>query len=142
MVENGKVYVNGGFFNRVYNPVFPAALSIAVVALIEVSPEEFLKDHRLKVEMEDASGEKTDLKIEGGFRVAPSPEASPGESAQLPVAVPLTGLSLPRAGDYWFVLSIDDDEISRTKVSASQVGVFTQAPPPTPTGGSGGQKEE
>jgi hypothetical protein len=143
VVESGKVYINGGFFNRVYHPVFPAPLSIAVVCLIEVSAEQFQRDHQFTLDLQEEAGETNPVvSIQGGFRVAPMPDAEPGEPSQVPLAVPLTGLSLPRAGDYWFVLSINGHEVARHKVRAVQVGVITQMLPQTPTGGSVEQQEE
>jgi hypothetical protein len=142
VVENGKVYVNGGFFDRVYHPVFPALLSISVVCWLEISPQRFQRDHRFTLQMKGEGEPQPLVKIEGGLRVAPSPDAEPGEPARVPLAVPLTGFSLPRAGDYWFVLSIDDQEVDRTGIRARQVGVIGQVLPQMPTGGSGESQEE
>ncbi len=35
-VENGKVYVNGGFWDTIFQPSFPALVSVALVAVIKV----------------------------------------------------------------------------------------------------------
>jgi hypothetical protein len=143
VVENGKVYVNGGFFDRVYFPAFPAPLtSIAVVSLIRVSAHQFQRDHNFVVELREAVHDTPIVKIEGGFRTLPAPDAESGESANWPLAVPLTGFSLPRAGHYYFVLSINGSEVARYKVRAMQVGVFAEMLPQTPTGGSDEQQEE
>jgi hypothetical protein len=144
VVENGKAYINGGFFQRFYHPSFPAQISIAVVALIRISPEEFLRDHTFVVEIEDADGNKLpDFRIEGTFRVAPSPDSRPGDPGQMSLAIPLSGVSLPRAGDYWFVLSIDGDEVARYEVRAAQVGVLAPSISQAPPGdGDDSQEEE
>ena len=143
VVEGGKVYVNGGFFNRVYYPVFPAPLSIAVVSLIEVSAEQYQRDHQFTLELQEEVGESNPVvSLQGGFRVAPMPDAEPGEPSEVPLAIPLTGFSLPRPGDYWFILSIDGHEVARRSVRAVQVGVITQMLPQTPSGGSVEQQEE
>ena len=140
---NGKVYINGAFFERVYNTSFPAQLSIAVVALIKIPPEEFLRDHTFTVEIEDDTGDKLpDFKIEAGFRAAPPRDARPGDPAQMPIAIPLSGVSLPRAGDYWFVLSINGNEATRYQVRAAQVGVLTQQFSQIPQGGDDSQEQE
>jgi len=140
---NGKVYINGAFFERIYDTSFPAQLSIAVVALIRILPEEFLQDHTLTVEIEDDAGDRIpDFKIEAGFRAAASPDARPGDSAQMPIAVPLSGVSLPRAGDYWFVLSINGGEVARYHVRAAQVGVLTQQFSQVPQGSDDDSQEE
>jgi hypothetical protein len=143
VVENGKLYVNGGFFDRVYYPVFPAPIStLAVVGLIEVPPEQFQRDHTYTIRMEEASSTKPIVKIEGGFRVVPAPDSEPGDPSKVAIAVPLTGFSLPRAGDYWFVLSVNDSELAHYRVRAAQVGVVAQMLPRTPTGDSVEQQEE
>lgn len=143
VVESGKVYVNGGFFDRVYFPAFPAPLtSLAVVGLIRVSAHQFQRDHMFVVELREASYDTPIVKIEGGFRSLPASDAEPGEPANWPLAVPLTGFSLPRAGHYYFVLSINGSEVARYNVRAMQVGVITQMLPQTPTGGSGEPQEE
>lgn len=140
----GKVYINGAFFERVYDTSFPAQVSIAVVALLKISPEEFLRDHTFTVEIEDEGGEKLpDFKIEAGFRIAPPPDAQPGDPAQMPIAIPLSGVSFPRAGDYAFVLSIDGEEVARYGVRAAQVGVIARPLPQAPSGdGDDSQEEE
>lgn len=122
VVENGKLYVNGGFFDRVYFPAFPAPLSIAVVALVEVSSERFQRDHKWTVQMEGADNANLIVKIDGGFRVAPPPDSEPGEPAKVALAVPLTGLSLPRAGDYSFVLSLTITRPTATKYALYRWG--------------------
>jgi len=140
---NGKVYINGAFFERVYDTSFPAQLSIAVVVLVKVSPREFLRDHTFTVEIEDAAGNKLpDFKIEAGFRVAPPPDARPEDPAQMPIAIPLSGVSLPQAGDYWFVLSINGNEAARYQVRAAQVGVLAQQFSRIPQSGDDSQEEE
>lgn len=141
VIENGKAYINGGFFDRVFDASYPLQISIAVVALIKVSSEEYLRDHRFAVELEDARGEKLDLRIEGDFRVAPSPQAKPGESAVMPLAIPLNGLSLERAGDYSFVLSINGREIARYELHAMQMGLISQQFQQIPTGDNGDPQE-
>jgi hypothetical protein len=142
-VENGKAYVNGGFFDRVYFPVFPAPIaSIAVVGLIRVSAQQFQREHQFVVELQEGDNDTPIVRLEGGFRTLPAPDAEQGEPAYWPLAIPLSGFSLPRAGNYYFVLSINGDETARYKVRAMQVGVITQMLPQTPTGGSSEQQEE
>lgn len=142
IVAEGKVYINGGFFERIYHPVFPATLSIAVVGLVQVSAQQFQRDHQFVVELQGEGDEAPLVKIQGAFRALPAPDAEQGEPSQVPLAVPLTGVSLPRAGDYYFVLFINGDEAARYRVRAMQVGVVTQLLPQTPTGGGDEQQEE
>jgi hypothetical protein len=143
VVENGKVYVNGGFFDRVYFPVYPAPLaSIAVAGLIRVHAQQFQRDHQFVVELQEEGNAEPIVRLEGAFRTLPAPDAELGEPATWPLAVPLSGFSLPRAGNYYFVLSINGSEIARYRVRALQVGVITQMLPQPPAGGSDGPQEE
>jgi len=142
VVENGKAYINGAFFNKIYQVGYPAQITIAVVALIKVPAEAYLQDHRFAIEMEDGRGNKLDFKIEGDFRVAPLPDSRPGEPAMMPIAVPLSGVILERADNYVFILSIDENEVARYEVRAVQVGIIMQPPLQAPSGDSSDSEEE
>jgi Family of unknown function (DUF6941) len=73
------------------------------------------------VEMVDADEERLPLKIEGNVRIGATPHLNPGEPSTLPLAFPLNGVLLERAGDYWFVLSVDGDELARYHIRAIQM---------------------
>lgn len=135
-VENGKVYVNGGFWDTIGQPSYPAQVSVSLVAVIKVPSRAFLENHRIMVEMVDADEERFPLRIEGDVRVGPTPYMNPGEPSILPLAFPLNGVNLERAGDYWFVLSVDGDEITRYRIRAVQT-----VPIPQPTDGNDAEKE-
>jgi hypothetical protein len=127
-VENGKVYVNGGFWNTIFQPSYPAQVSVSLVAVIKVPSRAFLEDHRITVEMVDADEVRLPLKIEGDVRVGPAPHMNPGEPSILPLAFPLNGVYLERAGDYWFVLSVDGNEIARYRIRAVHTVPVPQLP--------------
>ena len=135
-VENGKVYVNGGFWDVLSQPSYPAQVSISLVAVIKVPSTAYLEDHHITVEMVDADEERLPLKIEGHVRVSAAPHMSPGEPTTLPLAFPLNGVSIERAGDYWFVLSVDGDELARYRIRALQM-----VPVPQPTDGVDAEEE-
>jgi hypothetical protein len=120
-VENGKVYVNGGFWDVLNQPSYPAQVSMSLVAVISVPSRAYLEDHRVTVEMVDADEERLPLKIEGNVRIGAAPHLNPGEPSTLPLAFPLNGVLLERAGDYWFVLSVDGDELARYHIRAIQM---------------------
>jgi hypothetical protein len=132
-VVEGKAYINGGFWDRILQVSYPALVSVSLVAVLRVPAEAYLANHRLAVEMEDARRQKVPaLKIEGEFRVGASPHLEPGEPTIMPVAFPLEGLTIERAGDYWFVLSVDGNEIDRFRVRAVQIGLVAVQPPQIP----------
>jgi len=124
-VENGKAYVNGGFWDSIFQVSYPAQISVSLVAVLRVPTEADSANHKFTVEMEDAAHNKLpSLKIEGEFRVRAAPTLEPGEPSVLPIAIPLNGLNIERAGVYWFVLSVNGDEIDRFRVRAVQGGLM------------------
>lgn len=133
-VESGKVYVNGGFWDVLTQPSYPAQVSISLVAIIKVPSTAYLEDHRVTVEMVDADEVRLPLKIEGNVRVSAAPHMNPGEPSTLPLAFPLNGVSIERAGDYWFVLSIDGDELTRYRIRAIHTVPVPQLPFDNPDG--------
>ena len=137
-VENGKVYVNGGFWDVITQPSYPAQVSISLVAIIKVPSTAYLEDHRVTVEMVDADEVRLPLKIEGNVRVSAAPHMNPGEPSTLPLAFPLNGVSIERAGDYWFVLSVDGNELTRYRIRA----IHTVPVPQLPFDGSDGDDAE
>ena len=125
-VENGKVYVNGGFWDILNQPSYPTEVAFSLVAVIKVPARAFLENHRVKIEMVDADEVRLPLKIEGDVRVGAAPYMAPGEPSTLPLAFELNGVHLERAGDYFFVLSIDGNEISRYRMRAMQLVPVSQ----------------
>jgi hypothetical protein len=125
--ENGKVYVNGGFWDALRQPSYPTEVSFSLVAVIKVPSRAYLENHRITVEMVDADEERLPLKIEGDVRVGPAPHMNPGEPSILPFAFQLNGVHLERTGDYFFVLSVDGDELARYRIRAIQ---FVPVPQP------------
>jgi len=130
VVEGGKVYVNGGFWDIVRQPSYPTDMTFSLVAVIKVPSRAYLEDHRITVEMVDADEVRLPLKIEGDVRVGPAPHMNPGEPSTLSFAFQLNGVHLERTGDYFFVLSVDGDELARYRLRAIQI-----VPVPQPPGG-------
>jgi hypothetical protein len=118
--ENGKVYVNGGFWNSITFPTYPARVAFSLVAVIRVPARAFLENHQITIEIVDADEERLPFRIDGKMRVGAPAHMKPGDPALVPMAFPLNGLTLQQAGDYWFVLSIDGNELKRYHVRAIQ----------------------
>ena len=138
-VENGKVYVNGGFWDSLNFPSYPTQVAFSLVAVIKVPSRAYLEDHQVAVEMVDADEVRLPLRIDGSLRVGPAPHMTPGEPTTVSMAFPLNGVYLEHAGDYWFVLSIDGDEIGRYRIRAVQTPFFQ--PPLQPPGGDDAKEE-
>src|SRR3712207_5970617 len=84
-VENGKLYVNGGFWDILRQPSYPAQVAMSLVAVILVPSRAYQEDHQVVVEMVDADEERLPLRIGGSIRVGASPDLNPGD----PTIVPL-----------------------------------------------------
>jgi hypothetical protein len=120
----GKVYVNGGFWNRLRFPTYPSIVpSLALVAVLEVPYRAYHQDHAFRLGMEDADGTVLPLEATGSFRVGAEPDLRVGDPTLMPIAIPITGLKIDRPGDYSFTLSIDGAELERYQVRAVQVAV-------------------
>jgi hypothetical protein len=132
---NGKAYINGGFWNRVAFPVYPAALPpISLVAVVRVPFAKYQAEHTFVMGMVDPDGRQLPFRAEGKFRVGASPMMEYGDPSILPVCVPVVNLLLERPGEYAFTFTIGE-ELARYSVWAMQVGEpmqfnIPQSPPP------------
>jgi hypothetical protein len=134
-VENGKLYVNGGGWNRIGHPSFPAVQTFAVAAILHIPWRAHGQLHGFVIWFEDADGEAVGGRIDGRFQVAIPPDALPGDYSVMPVAVNINGFVLPRPGDYSAVLSLDGTEITRWRFRVTQSFGIPGAPPPPLSGG-------
>lgn len=116
-VESNNVYVNGGFWDHIDIPDFPAQDSFTLVAGIKWPSNAFLEEHRVAIEMLDASGKRFPLGIDTALFVRPAPHIQPGEPMIVTLTFPLE-VHLERPGDYWLALSIDGEEQGRYRIRA------------------------
>ncbi|HEY4225598.1 MAG TPA: hypothetical protein VGM70_07270 [Pseudolysinimonas sp.] len=135
-VENGKVYVNGGFFNQMQFATFPASATFSVVGIMNIPWSAQNQSHRFAVHFTDADGHQLDGEFSGEFQVTPNPEAGIGDPFLMPIAANANGFIFQGPGHYSAVLMIDDDEKSRWSF---RVNALTppQGQPGAPAGGSG-----
>ena len=119
---NGKVYMNGGFWNRLNYPQYPAVVpTMALVAVVNVPFHQYQEDHSFSLGMVDADENPAPLRVEGKFRVGASPDLKRGDPTLMPIAIPVNGLRIERPGDYSFRLSLDGEEMSRYQFRAVHV---------------------
>lgn len=133
-VENGKVYVNGGFWNRLTYPAFPAVATFAVVAVLEVPWRAYHQSHRFAVRFEDADGHPHPGRFEGEFMIGPPPDAKIGDPALLPFAGTINNFLIERPGDFAAVFEVDGTEMDRWPFRAVQHFAASAAGQP-PEGG-------
>ncbi|MEO6533913.1 MAG: hypothetical protein ABIO06_10120 [Pseudolysinimonas sp.] len=139
-VENGKVYVNGGFWNQMQFATFPAAASFSIVGVINVPWQAQNQPHKFAVTFTDADGHRIDGEFAGEFQITPNPEAGIGEPFLMPIAAIANGFVFQGPGHYSAQLAIDGEELSRwgfkvNLAAAPQGG--QQGGPGADPGGSG-----
>jgi hypothetical protein len=120
VVENGKLYVNGGFWNQLYSPTYPVARAFGVAAVLHIPWRQHHQAHSFTVTFEDADGRELAAKFEGQFRVGTSPNMRVGDFTMMPLAAFVTNFVIDRAGDYAAVLSVDEEELARWRFRAAQ----------------------
>jgi hypothetical protein len=140
---NGKVYVNGGFWNRwrgtSYPQVFP---SLALVAVLDVPFAQYHRNHKVVISLVDADEKEQPLRAEGIIRVGADASMDYGESSLVPFAATFTNVLIPSAGTYSFVLSVDGAELDRFQVKALQLPEMIQFGAPDDSEGDTGAEEE
>ncbi len=135
-VENGKLYANGAFWNRLAFPSFPAVYTFSVIAVLHIPWRAYHRPHRFSVWFEDADRRRMTGQFEGDFTVGSSPEMRVGDPTIMPLAATVGNFTFPQPGDYAAVLSVDGTEIARWSFRATQVfgvpsagGATTEIPP-------------
>jgi hypothetical protein len=134
-VENGKLYVNGGAWNRIGYPSFPAVQTFAVAAILHIPWRAHGQNHSFVIWFEDADGQNVGGRIEGSFQAAVPPGALSGDYTIAPAAININGFVFERPGDYAAVLSLDGTEISRWRFRVAQTFGIPGAPTPPIAGG-------
>ena len=94
VVENGKLYVNGGFWNQVYSAEYPVARAFGLAAVLHIPWRKHHQGHAFTVTFEDADGRPLTARFEGQFRVGTSPNMRVGDFTVMPVAAFVTNFVL------------------------------------------------
>lgn len=121
IIESGKVYASGAFWDRLRFPGFPAVVSFGVVAVLNVPWRAHHQPHSFRIWFEDADGGQMAAELGGDFQVGSPPEMRVGEASVIPLAATVGNFTLPRAGGYSAVLSVDGSELARWPFRATQV---------------------
>lgn len=135
-VESGKVYIQGGFWNRLFFPSFPAVTHFGVAAILHVPWRAYHQTHKFSIWFEDADGGRVGGEMGGEFSVGTSPDMRVGDETIMPVSAMINNFAIERPGDFAAVLSVDGAEISRWPFRAVHVPAgFGQAIAPPGDGG-------
>ena len=121
-VQGGKLFVLGGGFDTISArtiPVVHRSLTLAMVA--EVEPDERHRDLEVAIQLIDEDGGPLDVEAKGKLRVGAPPNLPPGSASIVPIVSPFYNIRFPDAKGYAFVVSFEDEELSRVRFRVVQV---------------------
>jgi len=121
VVESGKVYANGAFWDRLNFTTFPGTRTFAVVAVLHVPRDAYHQNHGFAVWFEDTDRNPIHGRLEGQFSVGASPEMKVGGPTTMPLAAVINNFVLHQPGCYACVLEVDGSEVARWRFQAVQV---------------------
>jgi hypothetical protein len=131
-VSDNKMYVNGGFFNLLRFPVFPATLAtLGIGVVLQIPFQDSMQNHVFRIGMRGPEHQELSVRVEGQFRTTPGQEAEFGEPNIVPFGVVIPNVQIPGPGAYQLEFSLDHQPIATYRMRASQVPmVMTIGPPP------------
>jgi len=80
-----------------------------------------MQDHRLEIMLRGPEHQELPVRVEAGFRTAPTIEAQFGEPHLVPFGVTIANVEIPAPGLYHLVLRLDNDEKATYRLRAIQV---------------------
>jgi hypothetical protein len=120
-VADGKLYIHGGGWDRLFATAFPTMHpSMAVAVQVEVDFGEALVDHRIDVRLVDVDGAPVGPTASGTFNVGHAPGATPGAPAFVPMALTFATVPFAAPGRFEWVVEIDDVPLARLPLSVLQ----------------------
>lgn len=130
LTPDAKMYVNGGFFNLLRFPAFPAVLpTLGVAAALQLPFQESLREHTIRIGLRGPDGQELPVRVEVQFKAAPVLEAQSGDPSIVPFGVTVTNVEFPNPGVYNLILWVDGAEKKTYPMRIIQVpGVPTLGP--------------
>lgn len=132
--QDGKLYIFGGQWDRIFAPTVPTTHpSMAVVLVVEVEYSEALREHHLELTLLRADGEPAGPKAIGRFNVGHPPGIEPGAPVSVPLAVEQQGIVFDAFGRFEWIVEIDGERIGRLPIAVVPIPTpLPFRPPATP----------
>jgi hypothetical protein len=132
--ENGKLYVNGGFYDILQFRSYPAVLpTLGIGAALDVPWHAYQADHQFVISMTDADRQELPLRIEGSFRVGADLRIRHGDPSVFTIGVTVTNVVIELPGQYKLRLSVDNEPLAEWPLKAVQVAFGTTVSPSPPS---------
>lgn len=120
--QDGKVYVFGGQWDRIFAPAIPANHpTMAVVLVLQVEYSEALKEHHLELTLRRADGEPAGPRAMARFNVGHPAGMDPGAPLSVPLALEQQGIVFDSYGRYEWLVEVDGVELGRLPISVAPV---------------------
>jgi hypothetical protein len=121
-VQNGKLYLIGGGWDRLQFHALPAQAKVAVAVGVRVPPSQAGVRHNFRVRGLNSAQDRDLFSVEGEFEVL-RPVAMPSNFSQLYQIAMEATLPLEREGAYFLEAILDDGKVSRS------IGFFVAVTP-------------
>jgi hypothetical protein len=128
VVSENKMYVNGGFFNLLRFPVFPATLpTLGIGVVLEIPFQDTMQNHALRIGLLGPDHQELPVRVDGRFRTTPSAESEFGEPTIAPFGMTIPNVQIPAPGAYSLVLWLDNKQVATYRMRAFQVPMVVSA---------------
>jgi hypothetical protein len=113
-VTAGKLYLLGGGIDMVSVRTFPALiLSLSVVLVAEMGPEDRNRDLEVSITLVDEDGKPMGVGSRGSVRVGDPSSLPAGSVSSVPLVGTFTGLRFQKPGGYVFIIEHEGEPIGR-----------------------------
>lgn len=119
-VREGLLFVMGGGITRLWRQEYPAGFGCSLAMMLELHQMELERPHEIDVLLQGEDGQEL-ARVKGGFQMG-APNLEVGETALVPFAVDLHGVSIPAPGTCTLEISVDGAHQQTLRVSARPPG--------------------
>jgi hypothetical protein len=118
----GKLYINGGFFNMLRFPAYPAIMpTLGIGASLTIPWHAYQQDHHFVVTLHDEDHRELPLRIEGGFRVGADILLRHGDPSIVNIGGNVTNVVFDHPGHYHLKLRVNGGELARWDLQVVQL---------------------
>jgi hypothetical protein len=129
-VENGKLFVHGGGWDRITVAQLPAIHpSLALVLVFQVEYDEALRDLDVTIDLVDEDQQPSGVHITGVLNVGHAPRTKRGAPTFVPQAITIQQLELGHAGRFRFRITSSGEELGNVPFEVHHQPSFDAAPP-------------
>jgi hypothetical protein len=129
-VRTGLLFVSSGGISQLRRTTYPAPIGVMLALAVEVSEHEAQAPFQVRVRVEDEDGAVI-TELAGQLHVGLG-EMDPGETRQIPLALDLRGVPLPKPGRYMIRTTIPGQDVAEVCLSFRAALVEATHQPPAP----------